>query len=301
VKSNGVYTALITPFSNDGSIDYDALGKIIEQQIDSGVAGLVPAGSTGESATLTLSEHVDLIKYVCKKVKGRVQVIAGTGSNSTHETIELTKKAQDLGIDSALLITPYYIKPSQKGLINHFSKVADEVKIPLLLYNIPTRTGVDLCYETILELSGISNICGLKESTSNIVRLQQLILNKPVDFKVFCGDDILSLPFLSVGCDGVVSVASNLIPKAISTFIQSGLDNNFELMRSLNEELYTLFSILSIEQNPIPIKTLLSIAGQINLKFRSPLCEPSDQNYHVLENYFIKFQESRLYNELLMR
>jgi 4-hydroxy-tetrahydrodipicolinate synthase len=267
----GAYTALVTPFKN-GQVDYSAFEALIENQIAKGIDGLVPCGTTGESPTLTEKEHDEVIAFAIKTVRKRVPVIAGTGSNSTTEAIARTKHAKEAGADAALLVTPYYNKPNQRGLIAHFTAVADAVDIPQILYNIPGRSVININPETIAELSHHRNIVGVKESSGN---LDQFIKVKSIcrpDFDLISGDDPYTLPILSIGGVGVISVISNILPQETSRIVHSYLEGKTDESRELFMKYFELTkAVLSADVNPIGIKTALALRGQITEEFRLPI------------------------------
>ena len=279
MKVSGCYTALVTPFEN-GKIAYSALSKLVENQISSGIAGLVPAGTTGESPTLSFDEHKKLIKSVIDTVNGRCQVIAGTGGNSTAEALELTKFAKDQGVDATLQVAPYYNKPTQEGLYRHFMTIADNVPLPIVLYNIPGRTGVSISLETIRRLCGNANIVAIKEASGSIDRVSDLV--ESCDLQILSGDDSMTLPMISVGAQGVISVASNLIPQEIKQLTDFALNENILKARTLHFRYYRLFTALFLETNPIPVKAALAMLGNIQEEYRLPLCTLSDLNRGTL-------------------
>jgi 4-hydroxy-tetrahydrodipicolinate synthase len=275
----GVSTAIITPFNEDGSIDEESLRKLIEFNISSGVSGIVPCGTTGESPTLDNEEHSKVIEITVNQVAKRVPVIAGTGSNCTKEAIELTKKAEEIGVDGVLLVNPYYNKPTQEGLYRHFRAIAESVNIPCILYNIKGRTGVNLETSTLLRLiKSCKNIVGVKEASGDINQIKEVIQQKPDYFSVLSGDDNLTLELIKAGGDGVISVASNLVPQEMSEMVKLALDGNFEEAEKKNKELNSLFEIEFIETNPIPIKYALSLKDMCREVYRLPLCELSEEN-----------------------
>lgn len=276
----GSMTALVTPFKN-GRIDEDSLRKIIDFQIENGTQALVPCGTTGESATLNYEEHNKVIDITIKHAKGRIPVIAGTGSNSTDETIMLTRHARDAGADGCLLIAPYYNRPTQSGLIAHFTKVADEVNIPLVLYNIPGRTGVNIEPETIAKLSEHKNIAAVKEASGNLDQISRII--SLCNIIVLSGDDSLTLPILSIGGRGVISVASNIVPKDISEMINAFDKGDIQKARRLHYNLLPLFKILFIETNPAPVKAAMAILGMLSEEIRLPLVPVKEENRQKLK------------------
>ena len=276
----GVYTALITPFSDIGTVDYQSLERIVEEQIASGIDGLVPCGTTGESPTLSHEEHDRVIAQTVKYAAGRVPVIAGTGSNATTEAIRLSQHAEDSGADAVLLVNPYYNKPTQKGLYLHFKAIADSVKIPCILYNIKGRTGVNLETETLVRLTEeCSNIVAVKEASGSLEQMKEVIEKTPESFSVLSGDDNLSLDLVRLGGDGVVSVASNLFPEEMVRMIHAALDGRWEEAESLGAWFADFFSVCFIETNPIPIKTAMARMGWCRESFRLPMC-PLESREH---------------------
>ncbi len=273
----GCLTALVTPF-RDSRIDEEALASLIEFQIESGVAGLVPCGSTGESATLSYEEHDRVIELTIEKAAGRAPVIAGTGSNSTSETLMLTRHAEQNGASGALLISPYYNKPTQQGLYEHYRRVAEEVSIPLLLYNVPGRTGVNMLPETVARLSEIDNIAGIKEATGDMAQVSDVIEFSREGFLVLSGDDATTLPLMAIGGHGVISVTSNIAPKDMAAMVNSFLSGDIEGARKLHYKLAPLFRAMFIETNPIPVKTALAMMGMIAAEFKLPLVAMSGAN-----------------------
>lgn len=282
MELKGVYTALVTPF-RDYSVDEENLRRLIDFQLEAGVNGLVPCGSTGESATLSFEEHERVIEITIEQVRGRVPVIAGTGSNSTQETIELTEGARKLGADMSLLTTPYYNKPTQEGLYRHFKKVAEEVDIPLVLYNIPGRTGINMTPETVKRLSEIPNIAGIKEASGSLVQAAEIYRLTEGRFAILSGDDNLFLPMMSVGATGVISVASNILPRdMLDLFDAFHVRGNIGEAKGLNARLMPIFQTLFIETNPIPVKESLYYMGMMEREFRLPLCPMSEGNRDAL-------------------
>lgn len=280
IECKGVYTAMVTPFSQRG-IDYVALEKLIEQQIADGVAGLIPVGTTGESPTLDHVEHLAVIEFVCKKVAKRVQVIAGTGSNSTQEAVGLSIAARELGADALLQVTPYYNRPTQEGIYRHMMEIYDQAKLPLMLYNIPGRCGAMMEYATIERMFKNIEICAIKEAAGSVERVSeyQHILPK---MTVLSGDDSLTVPMMSVGAKGVVSVASNVVCRTVCQMVDAMLANDLQVARQLHQKMHLLFKHLFIETNPTPVKAAMADMGLIEPSLRLPLCEISDQNHIVL-------------------
>ncbi|MGA0334279.1 MAG: 4-hydroxy-tetrahydrodipicolinate synthase [Kiritimatiellia bacterium] len=279
---SGVYTAIVTPFKTDGSVDTDALERLVDQQIEGGVSGLVPVGTTGESPTLSYEEHIDVIRRVQKRAGGRVQIIAGTGGNSTREACELTRAAIDLGCDATLQVTPYYNKPSDDGLLAHFMAVAD-LGLPVVLYNVPGRAGKALSIELIQRCAAHPKVVSVKEAGGSVDRVSQILALQP-DLCVLSGDDPLTLPMISVGAKGVISVASNAFPERVVAIVKAALEGDFATARTLHLQNHSLFSaLLGMEVNPLPIKTALAMMGRIEEVFRLPLCSMTEENRIRLE------------------
>lgn len=283
-KFHGVFTAMVTPFTEKDNLDTDALKKLIDFQINNGVSGLVPCGTTGESPTLSHDEHDRVIQLTVEYTAGRVPVIAGTGSNSTSEAIRLSKHAQCVGADAVLLVNPYYNKPTQKGLYLHFKAIADSVDIPCIVYNIKGRTGVNLETPTLIKLAqNCPNIIAVKEASGDLVQMKNVVDNTAKDFVVLSGDDNISLDLVGFGGQGVVSVASNLFPKLMSDMLRYGLEGNMEEARKIEAVLADFFKVCFLETNPIPIKTALAQYGWCRESFRLPLCSlESDEHRQKL-------------------
>lgn len=272
-KFKGVFTALVTPFTEYNTVDYASLERIVNAQIEAGIDGLVPCGTTGESPTLSHEEHARVIAQTIKYAKGRVPVIAGTGSNATSEAISLSQHAQDAGADAVLLVNPYYNKPTQKGLYLHFKAIAESVSIPCILYNIKGRTGINLETETLTRLENeCPNIVAVKEASGDMHQMCDVIASKKKGFSVLSGDDNLSLELIKNGGDGVISVASNIFPREMTEMIHAALDGNFEKADRLNAWFADFFKVCFIETNPIPIKTAMAYAGHCKEIFRLPIC-----------------------------
>jgi 4-hydroxy-tetrahydrodipicolinate synthase len=272
----GTYTALVTPF-RDGAFDQAAFAALIEGQIRGGVEGIVPVGTTGESPTLDHDEHNAVIKAAVEIAKGRCKVIAGTGSNSTKEAIELTVEAERLGADAALLVAPYYNKPSQQGLYLHYKAIAESVNIPLVLYSIPGRCGIEIAVETVVRLAkDFPNIVAIKEAGGSVERVNQLRQALPDSFEILSGDDSLTLPFLSAGAVGVISVASNIIPKEVGDLVRHWLAGRPGDAAAIHRKYYPIFKDLFIEPNPVPTKYALAELGQMTPEVRLPLCEMTE-------------------------
>src|SRR5213594_1385678 len=249
----GCMTALITPFAG-GDVDHRALADLIEAQIAGGVHGVVPCGSTGEAATLTHDEHIAIVREVVRLVRGRVPVIAGTGSNSTAEAIRLTRAAEEAGADGALLISPYYNKPTQEGIYRHYAAVAEATRLPLIVYNIPGRTSSNISAETMGRLSRIPNIAGVKEASGSLAHVIDIIAAAGPDFGVYAGDDVLTLPIMAAGGKGVISVTANIVPRDFAALAEALLAGDLERGRSLMRRLLPLVQATSLEVNPIPVK-----------------------------------------------
>lgn len=280
----GSFVALVTPMSTNGSLDLNALEGLIEWHIESGTDGIVSVGTTGESATVSVPEHLEIIEKTIEFVDRRVPVIAGTGGNSTQEAVELTQKASELGADFVLIVTPYYNKPNQEGLYQHFIKIADSVDIPQILYNVPSRTACDLRPETVMRLANHQNIIGIKEALDSSERLSELIrisqsIADQKNFSVFSGDDPSFNSFMANGGDGVISVAANVVPKHISQICSLNLADQFNDAEELNSLLKNLYELLFIESNPIPVKWMLNKMGRIQPGIRLPLI-PFNQVFH---------------------
>src|ERR1051325_6266867 len=274
----GTYTALVTPFQG-GMLDLPALEKLIEEQINAGIAGLVALGTTGESPTLSHAEKEQVLRTTVEVVKGRCQVLAGTGSNSSAATIEATEAADGMGVDGMLVIAPYYNKPSQEGLFQHFHTVAQATTLPIMLYNIPGRCAVDIAPQTVERLAiGCRNIVSIKEASGSVDRVSDLRARLPEAFTILSGDDSLTLPFLSVGAVGVVSVASNLFPAEVCALVQAFRSGDVKTAREMHLKLLPLFKDLFIESNPVPVKTALAWRGAISAECRLPLCSMTEAN-----------------------
>lgn len=297
MEIKGVFTAIVTPFK-DNKIDENALKKLIDFQIENGIDGLVPCGTTGEAPTLTYEEHEKVIELTVKFAGKKVLVIAGTGSNSTHEAIELTQAAKRIGADMCLLTTPYYNKPTQEGLYKHFKKVAEEVDIPIILYNIPGRTGVNMTPETVARLAQIPNIVGIKEASGSVIQAAEIFRLTEGKFSILSGDDNLFLPIMSVGGKGVISVASNALPKKMKELFDAFLkERDIAKAIRINTELLPFFQAIFLETNPIPIKEILYFMGMIERELRLPLCPPSEKTSSYLKEITIKYGLLRRSND----
>ncbi|MGE0434313.1 MAG: 4-hydroxy-tetrahydrodipicolinate synthase [Planctomycetota bacterium] len=282
----GLYVALVTPFS-DGKVDYGALQDLVLFHLDSGTTGLVPCGTTGESATLSHEEHRRVIETVIQTADGQCQVIAGTGSNSTAEAIEMTKHAKEAGADGALVITPYYNKPTQEGLYRHFRAVADAVQIPIMLYNVPSRTAVNMLPDTVIRLADHDNIVAIKEASGDLSQATEILRGCEID--VLSGDDPLTLPLMAIGGTGVVSVVGNIVPKEVMAMIEAFNAGNLAEARKAHQRLYPLCKSMFLETNPIPVKTAMKLLGRGNGEMRLPMCEMKDETRNALQSALTQF------------
>jgi 4-hydroxy-tetrahydrodipicolinate synthase len=279
----GTYTAIVTPFKN-GQIDELALERLIKAQIKGGVDGIVPVGTTGESPTLNYQEHIDVILLSVKFCAGKIKVLAGTGGNSTSEAIYLTQQAEKAGADGSLQVAPYYNKPTQEGLFQHFHAVSRATKLPIMLYSIPGRCGIEIAVDTVNRLAhDCVNIVGIKEAGGNSDRVSQLRAALGVNFSIMSGDDSLTLPFMSVGAHGVISVASNIIPKEVSNLVKAFAMGKPDIALKIHDKYYPLFKDLFIETNPLPVKAALAMMGMIHEEFRLPLVPMSAKNRIILK------------------
>ena len=289
----GTFTALVTPFRN-GSIDVSAFQTLIETQIAAGITGVVAIGTTGESLTLSHDERQQVIRLTVATANKRCVVIAGTGSNATEHAVADTKTAEKLGVDGALLVAPYYNKPSQEGLFRHFKAIAEATSLPIILYNIPGRCSVDITPETVVRLAkDCRNIVSIKEASGSVDRVSDLRRRLPESFTILSGDDSLTLPFMSVGAAGVVSVASNLFPAEVCALVRACESGDFKSAATLHRKLLPLFKDLFIEPNPVPVKTALGWRGTMSGDVRLPLCEMSDANQATLRKTLEEFDSNR--------
>jgi 4-hydroxy-tetrahydrodipicolinate synthase len=287
----GTFTALVTPF-RDGAIDVSAFEKLIETQIAAGITGIVAVGTTGESPTLSHEEREQVIRLAVTTANKRCQVLAGTGSNATHHAVADTKMAKKFGADGALLVSPYYNKPSQEGLFRHFKAIADGTSLPIMLYNIPGRCGVDIVPDTVARLAKeCRNIVSIKEASGSVERVSELRARLPESFTILSGDDSLTLPFMSVGAVGVVSVASNLFPAEICALVRAYQSGDVKSAENLHCKLFPLFKDLFIEPNPVPVKTALGWRGAMSGECRLPLCEMSEANQARLRKSLAEFEQ----------
>ena len=278
----GTYTAIVTPFKG-GKIDEAALERLIGLQVRAGVDGIVPVGTTGESPTVDYEEHIHIIAQSVKWARGRIKVLAGTGGNSTSEAIYLTRQAQEAGADGSLQVAPYYNKPTQEGLFQHFREVARNTRLPIVLYSIPGRCGIDIGVDTVKRLAQqCKNIVGIKEAGGNADRVSQLRAALGPRFEIMSGDDSLTLPFMAVGAQGVISVASNVIPRQVSQMVKAYAAGKLGAASKIHQKYYPLFKDLFIETNPVPVKAALAMLGQIEEEYRLPLVPMSAKNREVL-------------------
>src|SRR5271165_1652901 len=286
----GTYTAIVTPFKN-GQVDEKAFRNLIQFQIENGVDGIVPTGTTGEAATLDYDEHLRVVEIAVQEAHGRCKIIAGTGSNSTQEAVELTQGAERLGVDAVLLGSPYYNKPTQEGVYRHYKKISESTSLKLMLYNVPSRTAGEIGVETCARLArDCKNIVSLKEAGGSAERVSALKNLLPADFTILSGDDGLTLPFMAVGAVGVVSVASNVIPNQMTELVNAFLAGRAADSLKMHLRYFQLFKDLFIESNPIPVKTALFLMGMIENEFRLPLCEIGKANQEKLYNTLTSFK-----------
>lgn len=278
----GTYTALVTPFKN-GEVDYQALGNLVERQVEAQVDGVVPCGSTGESATLSHEEHERVIAFVIEKANKRIKVIAGTGSNSTRESIRLTKFAKEHGADGALLIAPYYNKPTQEGIYAHYAAISEAVELPQLVYNIPGRSAVNIAPETLARLARLPNVVGVKEASGSLDQVTRVVEQCGPEFTVLSGDDSLTLPIMAVGGRGVIAVISNILPEDLVKLVRAALAGDYATARAQHYKLLPVMRAMGLETNPIPVKAALALMGQITNELRLPLTPLSEGSIGKLE------------------
>jgi 4-hydroxy-tetrahydrodipicolinate synthase len=278
----GTYTAIVTPFKN-GKLDEAALERLVKAQVRGGVDGIVPVGTTGESPTVDYEEHIRIIALSVGFAAGKIKVLAGTGANATREAIHLTQAAEKAGADGSLQVAPYYNKPSQEGLFQHFHAIARATKLPLVLYSIPGRCGIEIAVDTVKRLAGdCMNIVGIKEAGGNADRVSQLRAALGARFNILSGDDSLTLPFMAVGADGVISVASNVIPREVSDMVKAFAQGKASVSLKLHQKFYPLFKDLFVETNPVPVKAALAMLGQMEEEYRLPLVPLSAASREVL-------------------
>ncbi|MFA5334836.1 MAG: 4-hydroxy-tetrahydrodipicolinate synthase [Candidatus Omnitrophota bacterium] len=284
----GSIVALVTPFKN-GKVDESKLRELVEFHIKNGTSGIVPCGTTGESATLTHEEHNRVIEVVIEAAKKRIKIIAGTGSNSTSEAIDMTRFAEKAGADAALLLSPYYNKPTQRGLYMHYKAIADSVKIPVIPYNIQSRTAVNIEPETFQKLAQIKNIAGVKESSGNLEQISRIRLLCGPDFEIISGDDALTLPIMAVGGVGVISVVANIVPRDVADLVAAFRKGDIRKAQELHYKLLPLVRAMFIETNPIPVKTAMELVGMLEPELRLPLCHMSEENLAKLAEAVKKY------------
>ena len=283
LRLQGTYTAIVTPFRADGSIDWAAFDVLLEAQVHGGVEGIVPCGTTGESPTLTHEEHIDVVKRTVSRIAGRLQVIAGTGSNSTREAISLSKAAEQAGVQAVMVVVPYYNKPTQEGLYRHFVEVANAVRCPVVIYNIPGRTGIDLLADTLARIcEAASNVIGTKEATGNVLRAQQLVLRLGKRLTVLSGDDALTLPMIACGARGVISVTSNVLPAEVARATRLALEGKLDEARRAHLALLPVHEAMFLEANPGPAKAALSSRGIMLDAVRGPLAPVSENTRRAI-------------------
>ncbi|MBV1789148.1 4-hydroxy-tetrahydrodipicolinate synthase [Marinobacterium sp. D7] len=280
----GSIVALVTPMHANGDVDWDALDKLVDLHLEKGTAAIGAVGTTGESATLDYDEHLEVIKRTVERVAGRVPVVAGTGANSTREAIEMTRRAKSVGADYSLLVTPYYNRPTQEGMYQHFKAIADAVDIPQILYNVPSRTGCDMKPETVYRLADHPNIVGIKEATGDLVRARELIDNLPADFAVYSGDDATAIELILLGGQGNISVTANVAPAEMAELCRLGLEGKSEEARALQQKLMPLHTKLFVEPNPIPVKWAMHEMGLIEIGIRLPLTVLAEQYHEEVRN-----------------
>ena len=280
MELKGVYTAIATPFNKNGGVDYGKFEALIEMQIRGGVSGILPVGTSGESPTLNMEEHSKVISTAVRVAAGRCKIMAGSGANCTAEAIELTKRAKEDGADCSLQVTPYYNKPTQEGLYRHFSTIADTCDLPIVLYNVPGRTGIPIAVDTIARLASNPNVLGVKEAGGSVDRVSEIL--DACETSVMCGDDSLTVPMMSVGAKGVISVASNVIPAEMQALCDACEAGDFATALVIHKKYYKLFRHLFIESNPIPVKAALAMMGLIEEEYRLPLCPLAAKNREIL-------------------
>ncbi|BEH08521.1 4-hydroxy-tetrahydrodipicolinate synthase [Geobacter sulfurreducens subsp. ethanolicus] len=285
----GSIVAIVTPFTN-GAVDQEKLRELVEFQITNGTDAIVPCGTTGESSTLDYDEHMDVVKIVIEQVNKRVPVIAGTGSNSTAEAIELSRKAKEAGADGVLLVTPYYNKPTQEGLVRHYTAIADAVAIPQILYNVPGRTGVNMLPETVARLAPHTNIVAIKEATGSLQQASEILALCGDQIDVLSGDDFITFPMMACGAKGVISVLANIMPKAVADLTDAFFAGDLETARRLHLNTLKISNAMFIESNPIPVKTALGLMGKCSDEVRLPLCPMSEGNKAKLAAIMKEYQ-----------
>ena len=290
MKYQGLYTAIVTPFKN-GQVDYDAYKALIEAQIAGGVDGIVPMGTTGESPTVSTEEHLEIIRVCIETVAGRCQVIAGTGANCTAEAIELTKAAAAMGADGTLQVCPYYNKPNQEGVYQHFKAIAEATDLPIMLYSIPGRSGIEIAVETVARLAAdCPTIVAIKEAGGSVERVNQLVQALPADFAILSGDDGLTVPFISCGAVGLVSVTSNIAPAEMKELVDTAMNGDGKKALELQKKYYPLMKgLMSLDVNPVPAKAALALRGQIGWEIRLPLVPLAEEKHGKLADLLKSF------------
>ena len=289
-RFRGVTTALVTPFTADGQIDEARLRELVDWQIAEGIDGLLAAGTTGESATLSHEEHHRVMEIVVDQAAGRVPVMCGAGSNSTAEAISLTQHAEKIGADAVLSVAPYYNRPTQRGLYEHYKTIAESTTLPVFVYNVPSRTGTNVAPETLLRLAELPNVVGVKEASGNLSQIMQILAQRPTDFLVLSGDDALTFPLVALGGDGVVSVASNEVPGLMTRMVRAMLQGDWDTARRLHFRLLPLMKANFVETNPIPVKTALALMGKLEPNFRLPLVPASEETRSLLEKLLAELE-----------
>ena len=290
MKYQGLYTAIVTPFKN-GVVDYDAYKALIEAQIAGGVAGIVPRGTTGESPTVSTEEHLEIIRKCVEFVAGRCQVIAGTGANSTAEAIEMTKAAAAMGVDGTLQVCPYYNKPNQEGVYQHFKAIAGATDLPIMLYSIPGRSGIEIAVDTVARLAAdCPTIVAIKEAGGSVERVNQLVQALPADFAILSGDDGLTVPFISCGAVGLVSVTSNVAPAEMKALVDAAMSGDGKKALEMQKKYYPLMKgLMSLDVNPVPAKAALALRGDISWEIRLPLVPLAEEKHNKLANLLKSF------------
>jgi 4-hydroxy-tetrahydrodipicolinate synthase len=279
----GCGTAMVTPFRQDGSLDEHTLRALVKRQIEEGINFLVPCGTSGESPTLTHQEHLRVVEITLEEAKGRVPVLAGAGGYNTHEVIELATEIKAMGADGILSVTPYYNKPTQEGLYQHYKAIAAAVKLPIIVYSVQGRTGVNVEPATLRRLSEIDYVIGVKEASGNISQMAQVVHQVPSGFAVLCGDDSIAIPLIALGGHGVISVVSNEIPREFTVLIDRALRNDFAGARELQRQYLPLMEVNFVESNPIPVKAAMALMGLLEPVWRLPLCPPNPSNLARIE------------------
>jgi 4-hydroxy-tetrahydrodipicolinate synthase len=279
----GCGTALVTPFRRDQSLDEETLRKLVRRQIDGGINFLVPCGTTGESPTITLAEHLRVVEIVLEEARGKVPVLGGAGGYYTQEVVELAVELERLGVDGILSVTPYYNKPSQEGLYQHYQAIASAINIPIVVYSVQGRTGVNVEPSTLARLARIETIVGVKEASGNIAQMAAILNEVPSDFTVLSGDDAITIPLMALGGRGIISVASNEIPREMTQLAQACLKGDFESARAIQKRFFALMSVNFVESNPIPVKAALGLMGLLEPVYRLPMVPPSPANLARIE------------------